>query len=182
MLSKSLFLNGLQCHKYLYLNKHHPDLKDEIPASRETLFQSGKEVGFLAQKLFPGGVEIPHEDLTYSEQIKRTASEIEKRTSTIYEADFSYNGVFARVDILHRGKKGWEIYEVKSSTDVKDVNKDDIAIQWYVLNGSGLPVSKVSLIHINKEYVREGEIEVDKLFTIKDFTEETRKKQAFTIE
>ena len=182
MLSKSLFLNGLQCYKSLYLHKYHPELKDEISETQNALFQSGKEVGILAQKMFPGGVEIPYEGLTYSEQIKRTASEIDKGATTIYEATFSYDEVFAKIDILHKGGKGWEIYEVKSSTDVKDVNKDDIAIQWCVLNGSGLPVSRVSLVHINKNYVRKGDIEVTKLFTTKDVTDETMGKQGFIME
>jgi len=182
MLSKSLFLNGLQCYKSLYLHKYHPELKDEISETQNALFQSGKEVGILAQKMFPGGVEIPYEGLTYSEQIKRTASEIDKGATTIYEATFSYDEVFAKIDILHKGKKGWELYEVKSATDVKDVYLNDIAVQFYVVNGSDLPVSCVSLVHINKNYVRKGDIEVKKLFTTKDVTDETMGKQGFIME
>lgn len=60
-LSKSLFIRGLQCHKSLYLHKHHPELKDEVPPSREALFQSGYEVGLMAQSLFPGGITIPYD-------------------------------------------------------------------------------------------------------------------------
>ena len=109
MLSKSSFLNGLQCHKYLYLYKYHPELMDEISKSTEAAFQSGREVGIFAQSLFPGGVEVPYEGLSYSEQIKLTISEIEKGTASIYEAAFSYNEVFAKVDILHKSNEGWEV-------------------------------------------------------------------------
>ena len=52
-LSKSLFVKGVRCKKALYLEKHHRDLKDPIPASREALFESGSEVGMLARGLFP---------------------------------------------------------------------------------------------------------------------------------
>lgn len=84
-LSKSLFIKGVQCHKALYLRKYHPELSDPVPASREALFQSGSEVGILAHKLFPGGVEIPFEAGTYDTQVKLTQDAITNGAETIYE-------------------------------------------------------------------------------------------------
>jgi len=104
-LSKTLFIKGLQCHKALYLHKYHPELKDDISAATEALFSSGRDVGVFAQKLFPGGVEIPYEGFSLSDQIRMTQSEIKKGTATIYEAAFGYKGTFCKVDILHKGKK-----------------------------------------------------------------------------
>ncbi len=48
-------------------------------------------------------------------------------------------------------EKGWEIYEVKSSTSVKQVNIQDAAIQYYALQGCGLDISKTSIVHINNQ-------------------------------
>ncbi|MCX5809971.1 MAG: DUF2779 domain-containing protein [Proteobacteria bacterium] len=176
-LSKSLFIRGLQCHKSLYLHKHHPELKDEIPPSREALFQSGSEVGIMAQRLFPGGLNIPYDPDNYERQVELTREAIEKGITTLYEASFQFDNVFVKVDILHKGKDGWALYEVKSSTSMKDVYIPDAAVQYYVVKGSGLPVSKVFLVHINNQYIREGDIEVDKLFTINDVTLEVRQIQ-----
>jgi len=170
-LSKTLFIKGLQCHKALYLHKYHPELKDDISAATEALFSSGRDVGVFAQKLFPGGVEIPYEGFSLSDQIRMTQSEIKKGTATIYEAAFGYKGAFCKVDILHKGSKGWELYEVKSSTGIKDVYYGDVAFQYYVLKSTGLQVSSASLVHINNQYVKDGDIEVGKLFTIQDLTE-----------
>jgi hypothetical protein len=181
-LSKSLFIRGLQCHKSLYLHKHHPELKDEVSAEQEARFSTGKDVGRLAQQLFPGGVEIPYEGLSHSEQINRTSEEIKKGKDTIYEATFSHDGVYVRVDILHKGSKGWEIYEVKSSASVKDVHFDDAAIQYYVVKGAGLPVSNVFLTHINNEYVRKGDIDPNGLFLSEDITAQVLEKQPFIPE
>lgn len=178
-LSKSLFIRGLQCHKSLYLDRYHPDLKDETPPSKEALFQRGHEVGQMAQNLFPGGIEVPYESLSHEQQIKMTRSEIEKGTKILYEAAFSYNGVFVKADILQKGKKGWEMYEVKGTTGLKDNHTDDVAIQYYVLMGAGLPISKAFLVHLNNTYVRDGEIEVDKLFTMNDLTEIVKEKQSY---
>ena len=152
-LSKSLFIKGVQCHKALYLLKYHPELKGPVPPSREALFQSGSEVGIIAQRLFPGGVEIPFEPGTYDKQIRLTQEAIANGAKTIYEASFNYDGIFVKVNILHRGKNGWELYEVKNSTGFKDIYHPDISVQFYVLNGAGIPVTRAFLVHINNQYV-----------------------------
>ena len=178
-LSKSLFIKGLQCHKMIYLQKYNPELKDEISDSQEAIFAGGRDVGILAWELFPGGVEIPYEGLSHQEQLDLTQQKIKEGQKTIYEATFSYQGVFVKVDILHKGKTGWDIYEVKASTKVKDVHIDDIAVQYYVVSGTGLPVSRAYLVHINNKYVRKGYIEAAKLFAKEDLTEDVIEKQSF---
>jgi len=177
-LSKSLFIKGLQCHKLLYLQKNCPELKDEISDSQEAMFAGGSDVGILAWQLFPGGIEIPYEGLSHQEQLDMTQIKIKEGQKTIYEATFSHQGVFVKVDILHKGKKGWDIYEVKASTKVKDVHIEDVAVQYYVVSGTGLPVSRVYVVHINNKYVRKGDIEVNKLFTKEDLTEDVIEKQS----
>ena len=171
-LSKSLYVKALQCHKALWLHKYQPELKDEISESQQTVFDSGTDVGILAQQLFPGGVEVPYDGLTHEEQITRTKELIAEGTTTIYEATFNFDNIFVKIDILHKGENGWELYEVKSSTKLKDVYLNDIAVQHYVLTGCGLNTSKAALIHINNQYVRQGNIDVGKLFTILDVTSE----------
>jgi len=171
-LSKSLFIRGLQCHKSLYLHKYHPEFKDKISEQQEASFQVGRDVGVYAQNLFPNGVEIPFDDVTLTDQLSRTKKEIEDGTAVIYEAAFSFDNIFVKVDILRKHEGKWEIYEVKNSTSAKDVHYDDVAIQYYVLKGAGLPVSKAFLVHINNQYTRTGDIEVDKLFTIQDLTDD----------
>src|SRR5512133_719406 len=169
-LSKSLFIRGLQCRKSLYLHKSRPGLKDVLSEDQQARFDSGNEVGRLAQDLFPGGREIPHEGLSYQKQLALTQEEIRSGAGTIYEAAFSHDGVFVKVDILHRGERGWEIYEVKSATAVKEVHVADVAVQYHVVTGSGLPVSRASLVYINNQYVRRGEIDVRNLFAAEDLT------------
>ena len=56
-LSKSTFIRGLQCEKSLYLYKHHYNLKDNISAQQQAIFNQGNVVGELAQDLFQGGVD-----------------------------------------------------------------------------------------------------------------------------
>lgn len=177
-LSKSLFIKGVQCHKALYLQKYHPELRDPVPPSREALFQSGSEAGIIAHELFPGGVEIPFEEGTYDTQVKLTQDAIARGVETLYEAAFNHDGMFVKVDILRKGKKAWELYEVKSSTGFKDIYLPDISVQYYALNGAGIPVTRAFLVHINNQYVRQGTIDPFQLFTVVDMTHAVEASQA----
>jgi hypothetical protein len=181
-LSKSLFVRGVRCHKSLYLHKYRPELKDEVSEDTERGFEIGYEIGDLAQGLFPGGVLVPYEGLSHEEQIEMTASLIAKGCKTIYEATFFYNGVFIKADILHHGDNGWDVYEVKASTEVKDYHLDDASIQYYVITGVGLPISRVFIVHVDNQYIRQGKIEVDKLFHKEDITTIAKEKQTFIVE
>jgi hypothetical protein len=177
-LSKSLFMRGLQCPKSLYLDRYHPGLRDEITASQQRLFQSGTDVGMLARDVHPGGVEIPFAGFSVRQQLQRTAAEIKRGTTTLYEAAFTYDDVFVKVDILHKGTRGWELCEIKGTTAVKDVHIDDVALQYYVLAGAGIDLVKTNLVHLNNQYVRKGDLEVDKLFSIEDVTRAVRARHA----
>jgi hypothetical protein len=180
-LSKSLFVRGLQCHKSLYLKKYQPELAEAPSEDRQAIMESGQDVGILARELFPGGVEIPYEGLSYEDQIQKTAAAI-KADRTVYEGAFSHDNIFIKVDILRKGQTGWELHEVKASTDVKPYHENDLAVQYYVLKNAGIPVSKAYLTHINNQYVRNGEIEVDKLFTPEDLTALVQEKEGFVQE
>jgi len=181
-LSKSQFLRGLQCHKSLWLYKYRPELRAEPDESLQAIFAAGTEVGILAQGLFPGGERIEYEGSSFGEKIRKTKELIDGGAGTIYEATFNYDNVLVMVDILHRGEDGWEIYEVKRSTEVKDEHVIDVSIQLYVLAGCGLGVSRASLVHVNREYVRRGDIDISDFFIIEEITEDVRGRQGIVRE
>ncbi|MFZ4440083.1 MAG: DUF2779 domain-containing protein [Syntrophales bacterium] len=59
---------------------------------------------------------------------------------------------------------------------------DDATLQYYVLTGAGIKVSKVCISYINNGYVRKGALDVQKLFTSEDITKQVKEKQPFVIE
>ncbi len=181
-LSKSLFVRGVRCHKSLYLSKSSPELKDEISAQTQQNFEAGHAVGDLAQGLFPGGVLVPYEGLSHREQLDMTAALISQGCRTIYEAAFSYDDIFIKADILNLTDDGWDMYEVKASTGVKAYHQDELSLQYHVMKGAGLPLSRVFLVHVNNQYVRQGPIDVDNLFHKHDITASARDKQVFIQE
>lgn len=178
-LSKSLYKRGLQCTKSLWLKKHNKDVLSKPDESAQTIFETGDEVGELARELFPNGEEIVFNETTFEEKINLTKQWIDKRVKNIYEATFNYDGMLIMVDILHiNDDNSIEIYEVKSSTSVKDVYLDDASIQYYVLNGLGYDIKKTNIIHINNQYVRGDELEIDELFSIVNVSDEILELQS----
>ena len=149
-----------------------PEIRDEIGATQQAVFDAGTDVGILAQQYFPGGVLIPYDGFSLSEQMNLTQTAIESGADAIYEAAFCYEDVFFKADILRRTSAGWELYEVKASTAAKEVHIEDIALQSYVLNGLGVTLVGTYLMHINNQYIRQGDIEVEKLFAIENVSHE----------
>lgn len=175
-LSKSRFQKGLQCEKALWLSLHRPELAASTSESQQWIFGQGSETGRLAQRLFPGGVEVAEDHTQGAQALETTATLFAEGARVLYEPAFSFGGVFARVDILVAADDGrWDLYEVKSSTRTKDVHVTDAAVQAYAVEGSGLPVRSINIVHLDTTYVYTGgDYDVTALFVIDDITQAAR--------
>ena len=82
------------------------------------------------------------------------------------------DNLFSRADILLPvGVDEWDIIEVKSGTKVKDINIHDVSFQKYVYEKAGLKIRNCILMHINNQYVKDGEIEPEEFFIQTNITE-----------
>lgn len=185
-LSKSKFLSGLQCHKRLYLEVHHPSLAAKPDAGTQAMFDMGTEVGELARSRFGGGTLVTAGYRQSEAALAQTAALIQDLTvPAIFEAAFLHGGVLVRADILERipaaegRSSGWRLIEVKSSTKVKDVHLEDLAVQSEVILGTGLTLVSVCLMHINTGYLyRDRPIDLTELFAIQDLSEAVAQRRA----
>lgn len=173
-LSKSSYCNVVQCEKILWLNKYKKDTATE--ENNESVLKKGRQVGEFAKKLFGDYEDIPL-DNNLIQRIEKTEELLKIKPNIITEASFIYNNNFCSVDILKNDSDGVEIYEVKSSTKIKDIYLDDVAYQYFVLSNCGLNVKKVCIVYINNEYIREKELDIAQLFNIEDVTDITIQKQ-----
>ncbi len=133
----------------------------------------------LARQLFPDGKDAtPSDPFHYAEAVHQTRAWIDAGETVIFEAAFQHNRVLAAIDILvkHRGR--WYAYEVKSSTEVKDYHLTDTALQYHVITQSGLPLQDMFVIHLNKSYVRQGELDLRALFTKESVKQSVLEAQA----
>ena len=137
----------------------------------------GNVVGDLACELFPNGREIPFDAHDFKSMAKLTQAYLDEGVENIYEATFIFEGIVVMVDILRQTPDGLELYEVKSSTDMKLIYLHDVSIQLYVLEALGFSVKGCYVVHINSSYVREKGLELEKLFAVADVTGEVRDLQ-----
>jgi len=167
-ISKSKFLWGLQCPKLLWTAYNAKHLIPEPDAAQQAIFDQGHEVGALVKQMFPDGVEVGDGVLDLDETIRLTQKAIKLR-KPLFEAAFSAEGGYCRVDILQPSPKdAWDIIEVKSTTSLKDVHLDDLAFQTWVLTSAGLKIRACYLCHINPDFIRRGEIDPKKFFVLED--------------
>src|SRR3989344_3646506 len=170
LLTKSKYMAGLQCLKYLWILFYEKDKIPEAGESTQYIFEQGNLVGELAKKLYPNGINIPHKD--FLSNINQT-KELLKERKPLFEAGFMVEQLFSRADILNPvNKYEWDIIEVKSSTKLKDENIHDVSFQKHCYQKSGLKIRKCFLMHLNNEYIKKGEINLKELFKITDITSE----------
>ncbi len=168
ILSKSTFLRGLQCAKSLYLYKNFIQLRDQTSPEQKAIFSRGNNVGLLAQKLFPGGIDAsPKKRSDNLEAVANTKALIESGAEIIYEAAFQHEQVLAILDILVKENNQWYAYEVKSSTKISHTYILDASLQYWVISNSGLLLEDFSIITINNQYVKKGDLKLNELFKIK---------------
>ena len=173
-ISKSKYTTFVTCPKSFWLNCHRPELN--IPdASLQARFEQGNDAGEFAHGLFAGTVDTtvrkPDGKLDIAAMIAKTQELMAAGCPAIAEAAFSCDDMYAAVDILKNNFDGtWDLYEVKSATSCKLIYLHDIVFQRYVLTKCGIKIRTCYLAYVNNEYVRNGQVEPQKLFKIEDVT------------
>jgi len=174
-ISKSKFLWGLQCPKLLWHAYNAKHLIPEPGPQQQAVFDQGHQVGELAKQLYPGGIEIA-EDITDLDKVLALSKQALNERRPLFEAAFAFNGGYARADILNpAGRDEWDVTEVKSTTEVKDVHLEDLAFQAFVCMGAGLKIRRCLVMHINRDYVRQGTVNPALFFAKEDVTESIMK-------
>ena len=181
-LSKSRYTAFCQCPKLLWLKVYKPDEAPEDEGLKAR-FEKGNVVGDLAMGLFgdykEAHAEKPDGSLDLGKMVEQTRQWMEEGIENIAEASFALEGHYCAVDILWKTPGGWAIYEVKSSSFPEFEGQEaklekyapDIAYQKWVLTQCGVHVTDTYLVCLNSDYVRQGELDLQKLFVIIDMKE-----------
>jgi hypothetical protein len=175
LLTKKDFLAGLDCPQKLWYARKAPAVLPVPDEWENNGPQEAMEVGLLARRLYPGGLEIPWELLNFEKGLLQSREAVERRRLS-YEAGFIYHSAFAKADILMPAPRGrWDLIEVKSTPSVKGSHFWDMAFQRYIMEGAGLKIRRCFLLHINRHYLRTQDLDLDMLFYKEDITAEVYK-------
>lgn len=153
LISKSTFIRGTQCLKSLYLNKKRPFLRDKLSPEQLAKFKRGHQVGSLAQKLFPGGVDFsPRSPAQYQKAVLQTREAIRTNSyGILYEAGFQFDRLLILLDILVKENGNWHAYEVKSSYKISDTYILDAAFQYYVITNTGMILNDFTIVYASDD-------------------------------
>jgi len=157
-LSKSKLMSFRQCPKRLWLERHRPDLAEEVPGQQAS-FDRGNEIGEIARRLYDTGDGVLIEyDAGLKAAMQRTGQVLaEDSTAPVFEATFQRNGLLVRTDVLERGADGPRLVEVKASTSVKPEHLSDCAIQAWVLEATPVPPKSVALAYVDNRFLYRGD-------------------------
>ena len=177
-LSKSKVMAHRQCPKRLWLELHASDLRDDSAA--QAGFAIGTEVGEVARRVFDpegAGELIDIEGLGHGGAIARSRELLAAGTGPVFEAGLADDGGLAYADVMLpiRGTDGslrWHLIEVKSSTHVKDYQRDDVAFQAMLARTEGVPLESVSVACLDNSFVYPGGGDYRGLFHLTNLTEE----------
>lgn len=165
-ITKSAYIQGLQCPKRYYLNAFKPELRASLEQASRTVFRSGSDVVKAARELFPGGVfgVNPDEPDFSWEKAATDTRQCMDTSDILYQAAFEHNGLCCIIDMLVKRNGRWYAYEVKAVNRLQQKHYDDITFQYYVLQQCGIDVADLFLVHMNPAYVRIGPIDAGQLF------------------
>ena len=167
-ISKSKYLQGLQCPRLLWIAVNQADRIPPPDASTQFIFDQGHLVGEYAQRLFPEGIKLDTGDI--GKNLKETTECLSLRRP-LFEAGFSARRLYCRVDVLNPvGDDEWDIIEVKSTNSVKHEHVKDVEFQRHCCLNAGLKVRHCHVMCLDKDYVRQGEIDPARLFAAQDVT------------
>ena len=147
MITKSDFLLYMHSPMHLWARKNNL-LVDIISDYEQHIIEQGKETEVLAKEYLRDHLTNQNEDYVLEDE------------KTFIDGHFQ-----ARVDILVFDPQAevYDIYEIKSASSLKKEHKYDITFQHLVIEAN-IPVRGSFLVHVNKDYVREGEVNLKEMF------------------
>lgn len=156
MLTKSDFVAYIDSPRHLWAIKHNKLTEVELNAFLNHLFEQGYDVEEYGEKYIREILVPEYEDSSINILFQPTAN----------DGEFE-----ARADVLIKNPKTnkWDMYEIKSSTEVKRQHRYDVTFQSLVF-GKNYELGEIFILHLNPDYTRTGEIDIAKLFTRTNLT------------
>lgn len=157
-ISKTDFVAYLDAPMHLWAIKHEKLTETEVNVFLEHLFEQGYEVEKYANRYIQ---EVLTKRYGYQEG------------GLIFQPSQEDGSFLARTDALlfNPDTKKWDMYEVKSTNDISKLHRYDVTFQYLVMS-KYYDIGDVYILHLNKEYYRNGDIDLEELFVATNVNEE----------
>lgn len=156
VLTKSNFLSFLDSPIHFWAQRNNQAVHIPLSMFEQHLFEQGKEAEILAKRYMYEVVAPKYEDAEILWQPKYKTKQLEAIADAV---------------IYDRRNDVYDVYEIKSSTRVKPEHAYDLTFQAIVAAES-INIRNVNLVHLNRDYVRQGEININELFVVVNLNDE----------
>ena len=154
-----------RCLKKIWLEKRNSPVVEKNESANKDEFILIHE---LARKIKDNGTLINYNS-NHDVMVKQTEEKMSKN-EIIYHAMFKYDDTYVKYDILVRHNDKLDIYLIKGTVRIEEKYYHELALQYYVLQQLGYEVGDMYIIYINNDYIRDDELEINKLFNVGNVT------------
>ncbi|MBR1517837.1 MAG: hypothetical protein IJ620_06855 [Bacteroidales bacterium] len=149
ILTKSKYIRGLQCVKAMYFDVFNSRLAHYDP---ETLarFRQGREFEASYKATYPNGIAVDALAGKFMDRYPQKTADLLAAPGEVvlFEAGFLYNEVLVLADVVRKNDDGtFDIFEVKNNSQLKDVFRNDAAIQHYVISHCVNAINSFNIVH-----------------------------------
>ena len=183
MISKTDYITYLKHPAWLWLRKNQPDFLPEPDENSLAIIDEGREFEKLAEKIFPEAIRLDRSNYAdMQEWASETRDLLEQGVVTILQAAFLHDGFLCIADAITRDSNGYILTEIKATTSPDKEHICDLAFQKTVVEWSGFPIKTAQVLHANKEYLRNGDIDLEGITAFTDVTDKVNKEVLNTPE
>ncbi len=94
------------------------------------------------------------------------AMEASKNNEWLIKARFEAENCRVKIPLMHKTEEGWDLYFILTAIYPKEDDMQYYCNNVWVLNKLGFKINNIYILHLNKDYIREAELNVDQLFVI----------------
>lgn len=161
MITKSDFLEFQKSPIHYWASINNLALTKPPSLFDQHLFEQGKEAERYAKRYIYEVVAPGYAEADVLWQQTYSTAELESRADAV---------------IYDRKNNVYDIYEIKSSTGVDKENEIDVTFQSIVYEDK-ITVRDIFIVHVNKDYERKGEINIEELFSTINMNEHVKERR-----
>lgn len=171
-LSKSDYMLFLRHPTWMWIKKHAKHLLPPVDPALQARFDEGHAFEPFAESLFPSLVRLGFSNFaSYQALTTDTVQAWQNGAKAIAQGRYEDGHITCISDIVSRDGDDFVLTEIKSGTSVRPEHTFDLAFQRVVLEAAGFPIARCEVAHVNRDYVKAGEIDPQALVAITDITD-----------
>lgn len=146
-----------RCEKLLWLSKRKPIPFTPFIYYQEDIYKLAK-MKLNINECFDGNVGDDNDVFFQNEE----------KYQAFIKMRFTYKGLRIRIPLMVKVQNRYKIYFLYAACFPKESEAQSFADQIWVLKNLGIKIDKVYTIHLNSEYVRQQDLDVDSLLLVNE--------------